>query len=133
MGMKRRTPEQDLQITVARYLDLVLDPEQVVWTAVNPQPYKSKAAAGLAKACGQKAGWPDLQFVYQGKLFLIEMKAMSGTYTDSQREMFPRLRRLGIPLATCRSLTEVDLALDSFGIPHKRVTYLDAPARKVAA
>jgi hypothetical protein len=133
--MKRRAlaPEQALGKAVAHYLALTLDPEIVFATAINPIPAKSKAAAGLSKALGMAAGTPDWLIVYQGRAHFLELKAMSGTYTDSQREMFPRLRRLGIPLATCRSLTEVDLALDSFGIPHRRVTYLDVPARKVAA
>lgn len=131
--MNRRTPEQDLQITVAAYLDLVLDPEQVVWTAVNPIPAKSKAVAGLSKAMGLKPGILDWVFWWDGKSALIEMKSMTGTWSAAQKDVIRRLRNIRIPTRTARSLAEFDLALDDLGIPHKRVTYLDAPARKVAA
>lgn len=117
--MKRKTPEQDLQKSIAQYLDLVL-PANVVWTAINPVPAKSKAVAGLCKAMGLKAGILDLAFWWDGRAALIELKAMTGTWSDSQKEMIQRLRGARIPTRTCRSLMELDLALDDLGIPHRR-------------
>lgn len=122
----RRAPEQELQITVAQYLDLCLDPEQVVWTAINPIPAKSKAVAGLCKAMGLKAGILDLAFWWDGKAALIELKAMSGTWSPAQKDTIRRFKKCGIETRTCRSLAEVDLALDDLGIPHRRVQYLRA-------
>ena len=117
--MKRKTPEQDLQKAVAQYLDMVLSPE-IVWTAINPVPAKSKAVAGLCKAMGLKAGILDLAFWWDGKSALIELKAMTGTWSPAQKDMIGRLRAARIPTRTCRSLMEVDLALDDLGIPHRR-------------
>jgi len=117
----RRAPEQQLQIAVAEYLDLVLD--GIPWTAINPIPGKSKAIAGLSKAMGLRAGFPDIMILYNERAYFIEMKDLHGTFTDSQREMFPRIRGQKVQIATCRSLAEVDLALDSFGIPHRRVHF----------
>lgn len=122
----RKAPEQQLQITIAQYLDLVLDPEEVVWTAINPIPAKSKAVAGLSKAMGLKAGILDLCFWWAGKSALIELKAMSGTWSDAQKDTIRRLHKNGIPTRTCRSLVEVDMALDDLGISHKRIQYLRA-------
>lgn len=122
----RVSPEQDLQKAVAQYLYLALDPQQVVWTAINPVPAKSKAAAGLSKAMGLKAGIPDLCFWWAGRSALIELKAMSGTWSDAQKDMMARLRGIGVPTRTARSLAEVDLALDDLGIPHRRVHYLES-------
>jgi hypothetical protein len=119
--MNRRAPEQELQKTVVEYLDLAIDPERVVWTAVNPVPAKSKAVAGLSKALGLKAGILDLVFWWDGQSALIELKDMNGTWSDAQKEMIRRFKLVRIPTRTCRSLSEVDLALDALGIPHKRV------------
>lgn len=119
-------PEQELQITIARYLDLVLDPEMVVWTAINPIPAKSKAAAGLSKAMGLKAGILDLVFWWHGQSALIELKAKTGTWNPEQKEIIRRLKGVRIPTRTCRSLMEVDLALDDLGIPHRRVQHMSA-------
>lgn len=124
--MKRQSPEQELQKAVVAYLDLCLDPEEVVFSAINPVPAKSKAVAGLSKALGLRAGIPDLAFWWAGKAALIELKAMSGTWSPAQKDTIRRFHRCGIPTRTCRSLAEVDLALDDLGIPHRRVQILRA-------
>ncbi len=126
-------PEQLLGKAVAQYLDLVLEPDTTLWTAINPVPGKTPATAGLSKAMGLKAGIPDYLIIHAGKAHFIELKDMSGAFTKSQREMFPRIRKQNIPLATCRSIAEVDLALDMFGIPHKRVHHQEMAAMRRAA
>lgn len=123
--MKRNTPEQDLQKAVVAYLDLCLDPEEVIFTAINPVPAKSKAVAGLSKALGLRAGIPDIALWWAGKAALIEMKAMTGTWSPAQKDMIRRFRKCGIETRTCRSLAEVDLALDDLGVPHRRVQMAD--------
>ncbi len=64
MPRPRRLPdaEESLQRTVADYLALCVPvpPAGPWWTAVNPIPAKSRAAAGISKAMGLKAGTPDI-------------------------------------------------------------------------
>jgi len=46
------------------------------FNAVNPVPGKSKAARGLAKGMGAKAGWPDLEIIFKGRFIGFELKKL---------------------------------------------------------
>ncbi len=76
--------EQALQRAVADYLALCVlaPPAGPWWTAVNPIPAKSRAAAGISKAMGLKAGTPDLVLCWKGRLVGIELKAGRGRLTS---------------------------------------------------
>ena len=114
--MKR--PEQTLQIAVAHYLSLAL-PDDVWWTSINPIPGKTKAAAGLSKAMGMRAGAPDLIFLDRGRFFGIELKAGKGSVSDNQLECAEDIRNAGGYIHLCRSLPEVQGVLMAHGIKLK--------------
>ncbi len=69
--------EQSLQRAVADYLTWCVPapPSGPWWTAVNPIPAKSRAAAGISRAMGLKAGTPDIVLCWKGGLVGIEFKA----------------------------------------------------------
>ena len=120
-------PEHQLQVATAAYLTLALPPT-VEWTALDLANAPSLRAAQIRRARGAKPGWPDLLIAYGGRVHGIELKTDSGRLTDSQTVMFPRLERAGIPIAICRSIAEVEIALRSWGIP-LRATTLTAQER----
>jgi hypothetical protein len=112
----RAAPEQSLQKTVASYLDLAL-PADAVWTAINPVPAKSKAAAGLSKAMGMKAGWPDLLIIWNGQCHAIELKAGNGRLSTAQIGIAANFDEAGAFWERCKSLDEVAATLKTWGIP----------------
>lgn len=117
--MARRDPETQLQIAVAQFLNLALPPE-VTWTAINPIPAKSKAAAGLSKAMGLRPGVFDLLFLWPiHQCGLIELKSDSGRASGNQLDFADRLSAARIPYDYCRSVLDVERALRSWGIPLK--------------
>jgi hypothetical protein len=116
-GAKRAAPEQALQRAIVQWMTLCLPP-QVFWTAINPVPAKSKAAAGISKALGMRAGVPDILVIYQGKAVLFELKAAKGYQSDTQRDVANQLNLAGSAVRVARSIEDVVAGLNEFGIPH---------------
>lgn len=116
--MKRRSPERDLQISVAQFLELAA-PEGLFWTAINPMPGKSAAAAGLSKAMGLRAGVADLLFIHEGLPLFIELKADKGRESPAQRETSALAGRAATLTWICRSVAEVEHRLRIWGVPLK--------------
>ena len=103
---------------MAQYLSLAL-PGDVWWTAINPIPGKTRAAAGLSKAMGMRAGAPDLIFLHQGEFFAIELKAGKGRESDAQYVNSTLIIVAGGHSHICRSLPEVQGVLMAHGIKLK--------------
>ncbi len=100
---RRAHPEDDLHMAVAQFLDLAL-PEDACWTTVEHGGKRGKREAGRLKAKGVKAGWPDVQVVYRGRLVVIELKAPGKGPSKVQKEMHKQLTLAGAlvyPAATC--------------------------------
>jgi hypothetical protein len=114
-------PEQSLQKTIAAYLTacVALPPDGPYWTAVNPVPAKSKAAAGLSKAMGLREGTPDLIFLWRGEFIGVELKAGKGTPSTVQRNAHAEILLSNGVVFTVWSLDELIDVLQQFGIPVK--------------
>jgi hypothetical protein len=87
-----RRPEQALQRACVQILEAFFDQSgyDFIWSAINPIPAKSKAAAGISKAMGMKAGMPDMIFIRRSIdhiVFFVEFKAGSGKLTESQKRL----------------------------------------------
>ncbi len=80
--------EESLQRTVTDYLAWCVPapPAGPWWTAVNPIPAKSRAAAGISKAMGLRAGTPDIVMCWKGRLVGIELKIDGGRLSPAQLE-----------------------------------------------
>jgi hypothetical protein len=114
-------PEQSLQKTIAAYLTACvgLPPDGPYWTAVNPIPAKSKAAAGLSKAMGLRAGTPDLLFVWRGQAIFVELKAGGAKLSPVQCYAHSEIFMVKGWAFTIRSLDDLIDLLQQFGIPVK--------------
>ncbi len=117
--MPRPRPEQSLQRTVADYLALCIPvpPTGPWWTAVNPIPAKSRAAAGISRAMGLRAGTPDFVLCWKGRLVGIELKAGRGRLSPAQIEAHDAITLAGGVVTTCRSLDDVAAFLATLGVP----------------
>ncbi len=113
--------EQSLQRTVAEYLTWCVPapPSGPWWTAVNPIPAKSRAAAGLSKAMGLRAGTPDIVMCWKGRLVGIELKAGRGRVSPAQLEAHDAITLAGVVVTTCRTLDEVAAFLTTLGVPSR--------------
>ncbi len=91
--------EESLQRTVTDYLTLCAPapPDGPWWTAVNPIPAKSRAAAGSSKAMGLKAGRDRL--------------------SPAQIETHDAITLAGAVVTTCRLLHDVAAFLATLGVP----------------
>lgn len=110
--------EQALQKAVAAFLHVAM-PDDAWWTSINPIPAKSKAAAGLSKAMGMRAGVPDIIGCYRGQPWAIELKVKIGRVAKAQTDMHHEMVCAGVKTMVCRSVDEVWAFLDVLGIPLK--------------
>lgn len=69
------------------------------------------------QALGTRAGWPDLELLYQGELAFIELKAEGGRLTDRQQQCIADIEAAGHLVAVCRSLQDVVDLLHMMGWP----------------
>lgn len=107
--------EQAIQRAIASYLDVAL-PDDVFYTAVNPIPGKTKAAAGISKSMGMKAGVPDLILCFNGKFIGIEVKKEGGYLSKSQKVVHAHIEHAGGRIFTVRSIDDVQELLNALGI-----------------
>ena len=120
--MTRASPEDALQTAVVRLL-MLQRIEGLAWTAVNPKPFKTRSTAAKSKTLGMKAGWPDLQFIYCGTPFGIEIKApkapgqRAGKPSDVQLGMHQYLGNAGCKVFLAWSVDDVLKALAEMGVP----------------
>lgn len=87
------------------------------WTAMN------KGAAGRLKACGLKAGMPDIMVFYNSFAIGIELKAGGHQPTEVQKKMHEKLMDAGVRVAIARSVDDVEDILRIFGIPMRRINF----------
>ena len=118
--------EHRLQMTVAVYLGAVL-PRDAAWTAIDAgQGRMDIRAAQRRKARGVKAGWPDIQIVWRGFFYGIELKAAKGRVSDNQEHVHSALADAAALVSVCRSVADVERALLHWGIPLRGTTLTPA-------
>jgi hypothetical protein len=120
---KRRAPalhptENQIQIALMEWAELgkKTKPELALLFHIPNGAYKSKAASGLFKLLGQKAGVPDLflpvaRSGFHG--FWIELKSKRGTVRAEQKHWLAELQAQGYAVEVCRDWKKAaDLIMD---------------------
>lgn len=111
--------EAQLHKAVAQYLDLAL-PADAVWHHSPMQGHgRGPRTGAILKGMGARAGWPDITIIWQGRAFFIELKASRRGLSRAQCITVGRLHEAGARIAVARSLQEVEMQLDGWGIPLK--------------
>ena len=72
----RREPEMSLQMDIVDMLKSKLK-RDVLFTAF-PAGGGGRVRGAKLKKAGLQAGWPDIQLVYQGRYFGLEVKTQTG-------------------------------------------------------
>jgi VRR-NUC domain-containing protein len=115
-GRKRRHEEDDLQAQVCTFLKWALPQDATFWAVPNGGRRHPKEAARMVRL-GVRAGVPDLCVAYRGRLYCLELKADSGVLSEHQLQMHAKLEKCAVPVAVCRSVGAVEVALKLWDIP----------------
>lgn len=119
---RRNTPEEDLQRTIAEYLNIIAPMKGFWWSHIAHGGKRTKAEAGIFKAMGLKPGIADIMIIapVEGGLWAqvhwIELKAPGRTTSDAQDDFADTMQGLGCPYCVCWSLEEVIATLEDWAL-----------------
>lgn len=115
--------EDQIHVAVAQWLDLTypqtpddVEMHGVCWTTIEHKT-SSEAEGRDRKRRGVKPGIPDLDFIYDGFSFRIELKNHNRPLSDDQVKMRLNMIAAGADWALCRSLEEVIAQLGVWDFP----------------
>lgn len=125
-GKPRNHEEDDLQIAVCRYLDLL--PHTLYWATPNHlMRNKSGSGAELGflakqKRMGVKRGFPDIGILFRSHkgnpvTCFAELKSATGKLNDQQIAWIKALNIMGHPAKVIRTIDELKDLLRSSGHP----------------
>lgn len=116
--IRRKQPvaERAIHVQVVDFLALAL-PSDAMFVHVPNEGKRGFQAQRDFKELGSVTGFPDLIIAHQGRAFCIELKAANKYPTPEQRIAHQRLRDARVPVVVAHSLTDVILALESWGVP----------------
>lgn len=116
--------EHKLQLSVARYLEAALQPP-VWWSAIDHAGKLSPRQAGDRKKRGVKRGIADILIVWQiifPHMLWIELKRPGGGSLSPEQFAFRQsMAGVGVFVVVCRSIEEVEAALDLAKVPRRRL------------
>jgi hypothetical protein len=112
----RRHDEDDLLHAAMQYLRIAL-PHDAIAHHSPGEGKRTKAAQALLSRSGYCKGWPDIEIVWRGRIYFIELKAARGVLSASQRETHRRLIYCGAEVMLCRSVEGVEAALREACVP----------------
>lgn len=113
---KQPIAERELHVAVMQYLTVALPTDALAWHTPNEGKRGHQAQRDF-KDLGSLTGMPDLVVAHQGRAYCIELKAANKYPSPVQRIAHQRLRDAGIPVVVAHSLTDVQLALESWKVP----------------
>ena len=108
---KRSEPELVLQTAIVNVLRSHLK-KNIMMTAF-PSGGGGYIRGAKLKRAGLVAGWPDIQLIYKGIYYGIEVKTPTGRLSSAQRKIHKQLKSMGCSVAVVRSINEVmEIVLD---------------------
>jgi hypothetical protein len=108
--------EAQLQAQIATYLSVALPPNARFHHSPGEGRRGWKSQADL-KSSGFTTGWPDLEIVWQGRVYFLELKSAKGRVSPVQAKCHAGLSAAGAPIGVVRSLDEAVARLKEWGIP----------------
>lgn len=110
--------EAQLHADVVKYLKQALPANAVFHHSPN-EGKRGWIAQKSLKTYGTRAGWPDIEIIWGGRFYGIELKSKSGRVEETQMSVMKDITSAGAAWIVCRSKEEVELALNGWGIPLK--------------
>jgi len=114
----RQDREGPIHKAILQFLALALPRDALYHHSPNELDMAgAEAARQIAKArnLGTKAGWPDIEIIWQGHAYFLEVKART-MQSDAQKDIQSGLVRAGAPYAVVRSVVEAEAALKRWGL-----------------
>jgi hypothetical protein len=115
MTRRRRRPEQDVQKAVAEHLRLRRAPG-VYWFHPANGGARTAIEGAILKACGVRAGVPDLICIRDGRAYGLELKAPNGRLSDAQRLAHEEMARAGAEVAVAIGIDQALERLEGWGL-----------------
>lgn len=115
----RQDREGPVHRSILQLLDLSLPGDAIYHHSPNELDMAgAEAAKQIAKArkLGTKAGWPDIEIIWQGRAYFLEIKAEKGRQAEAQRDMAAALIRAGACYEIARSVDDAMAALEKWGV-----------------
>lgn len=106
--------EDILHASIWRGLKLLLPDDCLAWSVENRGNGEREGKRRKIRGC--VPGVPDLHFLNNGRLLLVELKTRSGRLTEAQECFHNRARFCGAPVRVCRSLEDVVAFLTENGV-----------------
>lgn len=126
----RQRTEATLQATLMADLETLLPRDAIAFSVPNGGQRNIIEAANF-KRQGVKAGIPDILICHQGRVVGLELKAQGGALSDSQKNMFPKLRTAGMRIEVARSHGEALERIQEMGVPLRSVENRNYDVRDV--
>jgi hypothetical protein len=114
--VRRKHEEADLQAQVMAFLRVALPPDAIAHHSPG-EGKRTQRAQGELKRSGYQTGWPDVEIVWRGRVYFIELKSKHGVLSAEQRATHRRLIYCGADVMLCKSLPEVEAALREATLP----------------
>lgn len=118
--MKRGGSEEQIQRSIADFLDRALPGDAIWWHCPNGG-HRHPVVAGKLKASGVKAGVFDIIIIWRGRPILFEVKDRDGDLSGPQETFQARALLAGATIGPiCRSVDDVHDYLErDLGMPLK--------------
>lgn len=116
---KRSDNEGPIHRAIYGWLVFVLPSRALVHHSPNEVDLSgADIAKAIAKArrLGTIKGWPDLEIVLDGKIYVMEVKSEGCDLTGDQPKVRERFEENGVPYAVCRSIDDARDALRAWGL-----------------
>lgn len=112
----RKATETEFHITVGQFLDIALPQDADWWHCPNGGQRNPIEAARMTRL-GVRRGQPDIEILWRGRAYFIELKREGERPEDHQRNRMIRLEACGAVCGWSTSLEGVESQLRRFGIP----------------
>ena len=108
--------EDIIHVSILDYLDWNLPKHSTMaWHSANGGK-RNVGTGRKMKALGVRAGFPDLAFLCDGKLYTLEVKTSTGKQRQTQEAWEKYITDAGGFYAIVRSIDETEAALKKWGI-----------------
>lgn len=108
--------ESQLQAQIANFLSVALPVDARFHHSPGEGKRGWRSQAAL-KASGFTTGWPDIEIIWRGSVYFLELKSGRGRVSPAQVKCHDGLIAAGAPVAVVRSLEEAASQIREWGIP----------------
>lgn len=107
-------PEYHLQCLIIDFLKIQLHKSALL--TCFPSGGGGKIRGAMLKRMGLVAGWPDLQIIFKGKYYGLEVKTEKGKVSENQKAIHDSLIKQGAKVAVVRTPEEAWIQIKEWGL-----------------